>query len=319
MKKESAKEIIACLPKGRTLFHYYKDYYAVYLLKTMLDLPMSVREIKQTLYAKLLDRPVVKELIAQLGGQPLTREHLDNCWSKEVEPFRLTLGTYGEHDRDWWTEAQLTRPGENLVLQLNFANTHNARYKRVLGSDTKEAFLDDYHPVAEDGSWTLSWVRIDVSFEHGEALIEEVQNDWLRNVKWLKSYVERRGRSSDEVERRLINAWGLRCGKYPLDVYESEVLKPYMRMWDEATLSAAIWFIREELGVKRIFYHTWRTGNYLKNFGWTKPPRSLYSDLPRKFCFRQTALAPDYLLNCDNKLIRKRVREDRVRFYYLEK
>ena len=85
---------------------------------------------------------------------------------------------------------------------------------------------------------TLAWVRIDCSFHTDEALIEEVQNDWLRRATWvgqrtvaLKQHPERLRRFLD---RRGIGA-------------DSEGVESYLRhldihrqLWNEAALDAAI-------------------------------------------------------------------------------
>jgi len=69
------------------------------------------------------------------------------------------------------------------------------------------------------------------------------------------------------------------------------------KLWDEALLSAALWFLKEELGVTTIWYHTFATGNKLKRIKYTPPPRSLYSKLPRRFCFTETSEHPDFMLH----------------------
>ena len=70
---------------------------------------------------------------------------------------------------------------------------------------------------------------------------------------------------------------------------------------------ATIQFINEELGINRIFYHTDRSGWQIKGMArqW-RASRSLYVDLPRKFVFRKTWAAPEFLLKTKSyqKLIR---------------
>ena len=52
----------------------------------------------------------------------------------------------------------------------------------------------------------------------------------------------------------------------------------------------------EELGLERVFYHTYASGSRLKRIGGVNPPRSLYTDLPRQFCFRLTHNGPGFIL-----------------------
>ena len=78
-----------------------------------------------------------------------------------------------------------------------------------------------------------------------------------------------------------------------------EALRPYAKVWDEAMLTAALCFIRRELGIRDVFYHSYDTGNRLKGieryYHLGKPPRYLYTELPKKFCFVPTSEAPDFL------------------------
>lgn len=61
-------------------------------------------------------------------------------------------------------------------------------------------------------------------------------------------------------------------------------------------LAAAIKVLREDLNIKRIFYHSFESGNILKGFeGDWLPPRSLYTQLPKRFCFQPTNEAPAML------------------------
>ena len=61
-------------------------------------------------------------------------------------------------------------------------------------------------------------------------------------------------------------------------------------------LAATIWFLREEIGISRIYYHTHEYGAQLKRIRWGLPPRSLYTSLPRRFCFERTEEAPEFLV-----------------------
>ena len=60
-------------------------------------------------------------------------------------------------------------------------------------------------------------------------------------------------------------------------------------------LWATLDFLRNELGLRRIYYHTAESGRLLKRIDGNLPPLSLYSDLPRKFCFDGTTEAPAFL------------------------
>jgi hypothetical protein len=133
--------------------------------------------------------------------------------------------------------------------------------------------------VRKDGTLeTLAWARIDLDFASNQALIEEIQSDWVKGV--------------GENHKNWLYGHG--------NMHEyREVLRPYAKVWDEAMLTAALCFIRRELGIRDVFYHSYETGNRLKGieryYHLGKPPRYLYTDLPKKFCFTPTSEAPDFL------------------------
>ena len=64
MDKQHAIEIIRSLPRDRTLYAYGKDAYALQLLKYYAGDGTSISAIKQSRYARLLDKHPVKRLLA---------------------------------------------------------------------------------------------------------------------------------------------------------------------------------------------------------------------------------------------------------------
>lgn len=72
--------------------------------------------------------------------------------------------------------------------------------------------------------------------------------------------------------------------------------------WDEAMLSAAVDFIVSELGLRTIYYHSPVSGARLKGGGAHKAPTSLYTDLPRRFCFEKTTSIPSFIKHCRKQL-----------------
>ncbi len=293
MDKKLLNEIIACLPKGKTLFYYFKDRYASMLLADYVGEGMPVKQVKQSRYASLLNRPVIKEVVATAGNGMLTSQMLDSAWHTSQQPFVLTLSEWGGKDRSWY---QLSRHGYNLVLQLNFTASHEREFAK-LDTDDYLLFGTVMHPVMQKGQrelfrYTVAWSRIDLDFDTGEALIEEVQSDWMRNTARAISFVKKRLARCGQDQ-------GVACRRCRLtrmvDYYDSAVA-PYVAIWKEAMLAAAIDFIRNELGIRVIYYHSWDTGCRVKGIGSYRPPRSLYHDLPQRFCFQSTVEAPAFLM-----------------------
>jgi hypothetical protein len=95
-----------------------------------------------------------------------------------------------------------------------------------------------------------------------------------------------------------------------------KVLAPFINLWSEAMLTAAIRFIYTELGINSIYYHTHESGQKIKRVCCGAPPRSLYSDLPRNFCFQVTDEDPEFIKN-DRYFIRKTRSLKQVAWYKL--
>ncbi|MGI9463102.1 MAG: hypothetical protein ACR2OM_04145 [Aestuariivirgaceae bacterium] len=290
-----ANEIIACLPKERTLFPYYEDRYAVMLLERLAGEGIAIADIKSSGFGKLLSRPLIKRLVATKGDGWLSYGDLLTIPASDVEHYVLTLGLWGSaHGRANW--CQTSRRGVNLVLQLNFSRKHDRLYRKLVDPQDCKPFVMDCHPVCTRGRNTLAWARIDLDWQNGEALVEEVQNDWLRDAEFYLR-TARHLLTSNRGLRSTIHV-GFQNEVRAIDVvtYVEKVLKLHRRVWSEAMLAAAIWFLCDEIGIHRIWYHDHDTGARLKKIDQVKPPRSLYTDLPKRFCFERTCKAPEFIL-----------------------
>lgn len=293
MNQNEVIEILDCLPKERTLFRYFKGRYALMLLKHFIGNGTSVSDLRKSMFSTLLEKPEVKEALATAGKGLVTSHELDSVWSKDTFSFVLTSGIWGSNCHRW---DQTSRRGYNLVLQLNFSSQHDDVYRKMV-QPMYEQMLNHYaHPVLEINTRdyfreTLAWSRIDLDFSSEIALIEEIQCDWLRKARFLLAHAIR-----SKVYKRNTVSWNESSGKVD-DVinYCENVLQPYQKIWDEAMLAATIDFIKKELGFRKIYYHSDTTGYRVKNIRYDKPPRSLYSKLPNKFCFLKTKEAPEYL------------------------
>ncbi|WP_146242397.1 hypothetical protein [Acaryochloris thomasi] len=222
--------------------------------------------------------------MSNAGGKILSEDIFDSQWPLQSECYRLTLGTWGSGYQYY---DQMSRQGKNLVLQLNFSSKHNRPYQRLIRPDDFHPFEYEDHPISDGGHHTLAWSRIDLDLNTGEALIEEIQNDWIRFALRSKAAADHK---SDSIYFR-----GSLLRVNQVREYVDQVLLPHIKLWDEAMLAATIWFLREELGIKKIFYHTYESGATLKKIAGTLPPRSLYTALPKKFCFRETHEQPTFL------------------------
>jgi hypothetical protein len=146
----------------------------------------------------------------------------------------------------------------------------------------------------------------------GEVLIEEIQSDWVRDVAWLRKKLDRCGSSEHVMHYCNFNTTAAQARRY------LNFVEPLLKEWSQAMLAATLYFITNELGLKQIWYHTWEVGNRLKRIdGCYRPPRSLYTTLPKQFCFEHTDQLPGML--SDKRTI-KRLRRGKIKpfFYKLE-
>ena len=319
MQDQAVQEIIECLPKGTTRFYYFKDRYALMLLAYTLGSGKPVHQVRHSRCGQLLNKPIIKNVLGSLGNGELTRSHLDAQWPRSAECYRLTLGQWGSCKDKEWTWNQTSRKGANLVLQLNFSSKHDRPYYQLIQPDERHPFAAFCHPIARDGYLTLAWSRLDIDLDRGEALIEEIQTDWIRFALECQTMID--DPSQDDRRHTAYLRWrfrGLRERPIALKRYMNEVLQPHLKLWDEAMLAATVWFLREEIGIRSIFYHTFESGNELKALSGCRPPRSLYTDLPKKFCFVETESAPHFLYEEKTRRIKKAVRSRRLRFFRLD-
>ncbi len=319
MKIDDIFDIMDCLPEGRTKFYYFKDRYALLLLSQIVGNGMAIRDLKASRYRRLIQKPVVRKIMETAGDGRITPETLGSVWPEAYHCYRLTLDVWGDRDKDARFYNQTSRPGWNLVLQMNFSSRHNRSYCRMLKPREAHPFHVYGHPIAEDEEHTLAWARIDLDLDTDEALIEEIQTDWIRRALWSRTYLAAYEDSSVPKPRYVPGyVKHLGCDSKALSQYIDETLKPHMRIWDEAMLASAIWFLTEEIGIHTIYYHTFRFGCRVKRITESKPPRSLYTKLPDRFCFRKTRHVPSFLLRKNNRKTLDLFKHHDPQFYVLD-
>lgn len=281
MNKKEIKEIIRCLPRGRTPFYYFKDRYALMLMGLTFDEPASKAQVREAGFGRLLEKPVVKHVMGSHGMSAVSKEICETYWPEDYRSYSLQLSGWGSRDRYC---DQISRGGYNLVLRLNFSLAHTGKYHHLVDPKCNYPFENWGHPISTGKDRTLAWSRIDIDLKRGEALIEEIQNDWIREALGARKQAEKYWRS--------ILLYGERVMSANVRKYVDVVLAPHIKVWDEAMLAATIWFLREEIGISRIYYHTHESGAALKRIKYCKPPRSLYTKLPKRFCFKETEERP---------------------------
>ncbi|MCL2887239.1 MAG: hypothetical protein FWF20_10780, partial [Betaproteobacteria bacterium] len=274
MNRQLADEIIACLQGERTVYPYYRDRYGIGLLRHYCRRQPGrrapVAALRRSAYAGLLEKPRLKNILAGCGPALDDAVLAASDYDAAQAAFILTLATWGDERRADWRHQQTSRPGVNLVLQLNFNHEHAQRYRRLGANDDLFQFYG--HPVARQRH-TLAWARIDLDWASGSALIEEIQTDWLRRAADLERWLLKRhaGAAADAA----ISYRGCQLPLRPTLDYCRHVGEQYRPIWAEAMLWAAIAFLRDELGLRVIYYHSEDSGRLLKRIAQRLPPRSL--------------------------------------------
>ena len=286
MDKQFVEEVKASFDNERITYHYFKDKYCYFLLSHALGKEQKVSDIKKGNFGRFCGKPAVQQVLARLGSNTVDASALDAMWSASLLHFNLTLGHWGGENPSW---QQTCRKGFNLVLQLNFSKSHDRDYERIRYQQC-DPFTCYGHPVRSGHRNTLAWSRIDLSDDLEEALVEEVQSDWVKRACSLKQIVNRLSESDS------IDYWGVTSEEAFTKYFERHI-KPLEKVWEEAMLSATLEFLVQQIGVKKVYYHDFETGAKMKQIRYRLPPRSLYTRLPKQFGFVRTEQAPDLVLN----------------------
>ena len=295
MKLDDYSLVRRTQPDGRWLFPYYRSRYAVDLLSRYLGEEKPKKEVQASRFGRLLHKPEIRRAFAQVGNGVLRRSCLDALWPANPECYRVTLAHWGEDDSDWHWD-QVSRRGYSLVLQINFSERHDACYRRWLGDREERPFDYRHHPVARGDFHTLAWVRLDLDLDDGEVLIEEIQSDWVRYAKRAYEACLAPSGTQVPVQRR----WQHYLRKHGFDLdkvrrYYEQALVPHLGYWSELAMAVAIGFIRDDLGLRSVWCHSPESGAHYKHIGGSKPPRSIYTSLPRSFCFEPIDEPPAFL------------------------
>ncbi|HVR21002.1 MAG TPA: hypothetical protein VMS65_14925, partial [Polyangiaceae bacterium] len=162
-------------------FQYEKDCYALSLLAHVIGGGRPISVLRAGPFARLLEKPIVKRALAHAVNGMLTPKCLERALPPRREDFRVTLGRWGgKSERDRRSRYyQTSRPGLSLVLQLNFPESHDRAYRKLVRPGRAHPFLTRAHPVRLEEPFTLAWARLDFDAEADEVLVEEVQCDWV--------------------------------------------------------------------------------------------------------------------------------------------
>jgi hypothetical protein len=293
MEYSQLNNILDKLPKEKTLFYYQKDEFALFLLQRAFLKETSTNELKKSIFSNLLNKDIVRKRLASMNNKKIKKNDFNININHKHHCYILSCGSWGSDN--WWERDyyQTSRSGYNIVLRLNFSNQHDSVFNALLSHANRAIFECQSHPI-DQKRITLAWSRIDLDLDKGEALIEEIQNDWLRLLnEQIKLFLERilLNHELDNIDqcKTLFGDQGL------VKHYICNIIKVQSKIWSEAMMTATILFLYREFNIKKIFYHSNESADAYKYYGDSKPPKSIYSSLPKKFCFSLTQKRPDFL------------------------
>lgn len=327
------EELGATLP-DQMHYPYFADREAAWLLAHALRGPTRIAAIRKGPLGAFLNRPAIRAVTARCGDGRLDPAHLlpladpmtafdpatdlaahtateaayEALVAEEIRWFTVSFDFWGAEPNDdrpgVWRDLQVSRPGSNLVLQVNFPEAYLRDFALTFTPEMRRNFECASHPIRTDGAFTMAWARLDIDADRGEMLIEEIQSDWLRLLATRGRMIARNN--------------GSNAGKAIAHAHIDLALDAYGRDWARVTLLAALAFAVSELGIRRIWIHQPQPGAKLKNIEGPLPPRSLYSDLPRRFGFQPTHRAPSFLYDHRHHVLGRMRRKGRPLFWHLD-
>lgn len=309
-------------------FPYFADRESAWLLSAQMRDTSRVSDIRGGPLGRFLNRPVLKPLVADCGGvlrvedvealadpgaafdgadlSPAGWKALGDVYDRDWLDFELSFSRWpGEQECNcFW--AQVSRPRQNLVVQLGFPSDQAALLAKTRSLASRKDFEYADHPVRLNGRPTLAWVRVDIEYDAREALIEEVQSDWLKFVGWRVSTLARQQRVRSSRAFRLLLE------------YQAALTRRYAKLWPKAALLAAMSVLHDRLDIKRFWMHQPEGGVLLKGIKGRAPPRSLYTDLPRSFGMEPVRTMPEWLKTANRKNFRRMQAGKAPFFWYLD-
>ncbi|WP_306251670.1 hypothetical protein [Parvularcula sp. IMCC14364] len=308
--------------RERHILYYYRDRFAPLLLRWAFGDQISIKDVRQSPLRGLLEKPALKTALAACGKGILDLSKVDAAQMDYATlAYSLDFGQWPLPGDKLSRFDQTSRKGYSFVVQLNFTGQHDGFYRQRIDRENRQYFTYFNHPVntEEGGRNTLAWARIDFDLETGEALIEELQNDWLRDAaldyKWAQSLRAKKKGTSPVLGGRTECSVDAETFCH----YYEQYLLQHAKVWSEAMLAAALQVLVELLSIRQVWMHTFETGNHLKGLArdYSKPPMSLYKELPRKFCFQRTNRAPSFLESCGTRKRRQWLKNGNGTFWYL--
>ena len=189
MKPLELSTALKILPEKSSLTYYPGQEHA-WLLSKVLKRNTLIRDLRKTPFGRLIDEPLFADIKAHCGGiidpvfakamaSPGHAWHLRNKigWS-ELSAFDSVYDLPWTEFPIWYLRFcegyQQSREGTNLVVALGAPSVSTRVLSRFFTSQDRKDLPSSTHFSTPRTGLLIGWVRIDVDFETGTALIEEV-------------------------------------------------------------------------------------------------------------------------------------------------
>lgn len=224
---------------------------------------------------KITSKPEWKEFVKKHQNS-FTIQDIINFDKQDVEDssdslkpvMQWKLGRDFKRGLSKWTGMQRNpefKGKTNYVMQINMTPKTEEMFLDKFSESQAEALKeyknDNSHPTSKK-NLTLSWVRFTILPEHGDnggVVIDEIQTDLFNTKKVLKD----------------------------------QEMAAFIKDWDKLTMRTFIDYARSKLGYRKIYMPTMETKKSVYS---ATPPRSLYTDLPRKFNFKKESDMDGYMM-----------------------
>lgn len=93
-------------------------------------------------------------------------------------------------------------------------------------------------------------------------------------------------------------------------------MQPVSKIWEELFMSIALWFAKKELQIQNVWMHTFESCLLFKDQNNSKPPKSIYTKLPKRMGFVISDKAPAFLKKEINlKRYFRKAKKDSIKWF----
>jgi hypothetical protein len=265
------------------------------VLKKAPDLTMKVSELSKK-YPRIMDTLKTNEAFLKnlASHKTISVDDLDAFENRYLNNVK-----YDVHRSTWkGMQKAYANTVEHLVLIIDFPAGF---LKDIPNEGTLHDDLRQFLKLGVDLSASrthphsahmMGWVRLELDPHNEFVFVDEIQSDFQTFCHKIEAVLVKK---ESVAEGDFIPSWiehfskngNSQIGRGRL-LLCAQALATYLQRFSSVAMSVISLFAREN-GYKKIYYHTYEGGKLLKG---NDPPRSLYTDVPKKHFFEVTNEKP---------------------------